>query len=506
MISLYQKKTILVYLVISVVLSLNLVSCDNFLTTTPENAISDIEFYQNEAQYEQAVIGAYAKLQTMYNYQWRLTEQRSDNTTVQFNDENRGPHPIWFLDEFTADASNQNLAPYWQQVYQGIQRCNTILSQIEDFQFTNDDLKKQLTGEAKFLRSFYYFNLVRLFGGVPLVLDQVQSPNEAFSTLEHRAEVEEVYEQVLKDANDAAGLLPENYSGENIGRATEGAARSLLAEIHMTRENYSIAINELERVIDIGYSLLPDYSDIFDPGNKNNDEIIFEVNYAELESNRSLGSSFIYQFAPHNSGSEITGFPGTPTGVNIPSRGIFYAYEEGDIRKNSSMGYFVDPKNREHGIAIGDTIPYVKKFDWPHSIQGVTNSNWPVYRYAHVLLMMAESLNEIEGPSNTAYDYVNQVRQRAGLDNLKAGLNQAEFREAVIHEQRIELAFENHRWFHLLRTDKAMAAMTKHGDEHRGIQPHLSEPAYIIEEYKLLYPIPQRELTINPNVNQNPGW
>lgn len=489
-----------------VIICVLLVGCEDFLTTAPENTISDTKFFQNESQFEQAVLGTYAKLQDMYNLQWRVTELRSDNTTVQFNDANRGPHPNWLLDEFTITTSNVILASYWQQVYQGIQRANTVLNQIDEFEFTDQDLKNQLTGEAKFLRAFYYFNLVRLFGDVPLVTDQVRSPNEAFATLEQRAQAEQVYEQILDDVSDAAELLPESYSGENLGRATEGAARTLLAEVFIIQQNYTSARDELDRVIEIGYSLLLDFEEIFNPNNKNHEETIFDVNFAELESNTSLGSNFIYDFAPHNSGTEITGFDENPTGLNIPTRGILNAYEEGDLRKDISIGYFIDPDNTQHGVAIGDTIPYVKKYDWPHSIPGVTNSNWPVYRYAQVLLLMAEVINEIEGPTAKAYNHIDQVRQRANLDDLANGLSQDEFRDAVYHEQRVELAFENHRWFQLLRTDRAIEALTIHGDVHRNIQPHFNEPAYVIEEFKLLYPIPQRELTLNPNLDQNPGW
>lgn len=503
----HNKAQHAISLVVAVIMmNLILVGCEDFLGSEPSNVIASTEFFENEFQVEQGVMGVYAKLQDMYRSQWIFTEQRSDNTTIQYNDANRGPHPIWFIEEFVADPSNQNLEPYWGNVYEGIQRANTVLNNIDGVEFTDEDLKNQLVGEAKFLRAFYYFNLVRLFGDVPLVSNQVQSPDEAFSTIEQRADIEDVYKQIIKDANEAAELLPKSYSNDDRGRATEGAARALLAEIHLTQQNYPEAVNELGRIIDIGYSLLPDYADIFDPNNKNHEETIFDVNYAELESNRSLGSNFIYRFAPHNSGSEITGFSSSPTGVNIPARGILDAYEDGDLRKNLSIGYYINPENSQYGIAIGDTIPYIKKFDHPHSIRGVTNNNWPVYRYAHVLLMMAESINEIDGPTSEAYGYINQVRQRAGLDNLPAGLTQSEFRDAVYHEQRMELAFENHRWFNLLRTGRAIEALTKHGETHRGIQPHLEEPVYVIEEYKLLFPIPQRELTLNPSLTQNPGW
>jgi starch-binding outer membrane protein, SusD/RagB family len=119
---------------------------------------------------------------------------------------------------------------------------------------------------------------------------------------------------------------------------------------------------------------------------------------------------------------------------------------------------------------------------------------------------MTEVINEFEGPTTEAYSYIDQVRQRADLDDLATGLTQDEFREAVYYEQRVELAFENHRLFQLLRTERAIEALTIHGGVHRNIQPHFNEPAYVIEEFKLLYPIPQRELTLNPNLEQNPGW
>lgn len=498
----YKNVWLALLVAMVIVMGLALGGCDSFLSRTPSNAISSAEFFQNEDQVEQAVMGVYAKLQDMYNDQWRFTEQRSDNTTTMWNDENRGPHPTWIIEEWTMTPSNIELEPYWGDIYEGLQRVNIVINNIEGAQFSDQSLKDKFRGEALFLRAFFYFNQVRLFGEVPLVLEQVQTPDGAFSTLQGKTSVEELYQQILDDANAAAELLPT----DNPGRATEGAARTLLAEIYLTRQNYESTIGELERVIEIGYSLLPDYADVFDPTNKGHGEDIFSVQYAELESNTSLGSPFIYLFAPHNSGTEITGDNASnPTGLNLPSRGILNAYEPGDERREASIGFYIDPKNTEHGIAIGDTILYVKKYDSPHSVRGVTNDNWPVYRYADVLLMMAEALNEA-GRTGDAYEYINPVRTRAGLDELTQGLSQSQFRDSLYHEQRVELAFENDRWFNLLRTDRALEAMEVHASVHRGIQMHWQEPAYDIQEYKLKYPIPQRELTLNPDLAQTPGW
>ena len=495
-----------VCLIISAIVVLISAGCEDFLTKDPANVIASSEFFQNEHQVNQGVVSIYASLQNVYDNHWKFAEQRSDNTTVQFWQANRGPHPIWLMEEFTMDASNQNIGPYWNGTYTGIQRANTILNQIENVEFSDESYKNQLIGESQFLRALFYFHLVRLFGDVPLVLNQVESPSESFATIEKRNSVEEVYNQILEDANSAISNLPQQYTDANTGRATEGAARALLADILMTRKNYGEARVELENIIQMEYELLPSYEDVFDPGNKNNAEIIFDVNYSSVETNPGLGSRFIYNFAPWNSGSKITGHNASTQGLNIPSIEIYSAYSDWDKRKDVAIGYFIDPSNEGQGIAMGDTILYVKKYDHPHPVQGRTDDNCSVYRYAHVLLMLAECINEIEGPTTEAYIAINEVRERAGLEPLPADLSQEDFRQSVFDEMQLELAFENHRWFNLLRTGKAKETMERHGELYRDRQPHFATPAYVIEEYKFLYPIPQREITLNPNLTQNPGW
>lgn len=481
-------------------------SCEEFLTKDPANVIASSEFFQNEQQINQGVISIYSSLQGVYDNHWKFAEQRSDNTTVQFWQANRGPHPIWLMEEFTMDASNQNIAPYWNSIYVGIQRANTVLNYIDNVEFSDENIRNQLKGESHFLRALFYFHLVRLFGEVPLVINQVRSPAEAFLTIEKRNSVEEVYSQIQLDITEAISLLPSNYSDDNIGRATQGAALALNADMLMTRGDFSGARTELDKLTQSNYQLLSNYKDIFDPSNKNNSEIIFDVNYSSKESNPGLGSRFIYNFAPWNSGSQITGHNASTQGLNIPSIELYNAYSDLDQRKNVSIGYFVDPSNVGQGIAMQDTILYCRKYDHPHPVQGRTSDNCPVYRYAHVLLMLAECINETEGPNMESYNAINAVRERAGLEALDPGLSQNEFRQAVYDEMQLELAFENHRWFNLLRTGKALETMQRHGEIYKDLQPHFATPAYIIEEYKLLYPIPQREITLNPNLTQNPGW
>lgn len=493
--------------VMAVLLMVTSVGCNSILTQDPNFEISSTAFFQNEAEINQAVLGAYAMLQPMYEDQYKFTEVISDNTITQYNDANRGPHYIWFIDQFVLKPSNVELEPYWREVYQGIQRCNTVLNHIDEVKFSNKEKGDQLKGEAEFLRAFYYFDLVRLFGEVPLVLTQTQSVNEAFSTSKKRSSVDSVYNQIIQDATSAAKLLPESYSSDNIGRATKGAAQTLLGIVYLTRHNYSNALIQFKKVMNLEYSLLSDYADVFSPEHKNSKESIFEVQYVALDDNKGLGSNFIYNFAPFNSGTKITGDNAHhPQGLNIPTHSIYNAYEAGDKRKEASIGYFVDPDNTRFGIAMHDTLLYAKKFAHPHSVYGVTNDDWPVYRYSEVLLMTAEVINEIDGPTGEAYDYINQVRHRAGLNPLTPGLSQSEFRKAVYHEERVELAFENHRWFNLLRTGRAIEVMTKHGERVKDKQTHMVEPVYVIEKYKLLFPVPKRLITLNPSVQQNPGY
>lgn len=498
----------LFFLVVTISLMNILSGCDNILTQEPNYVLSASSFYSSPAEINQGVLGAYAMLQTVYEDKWRFTELRSDNTITQYNDANRGQHPTWYIDQFVVTPANIALEPYWREVYQGIQRCNAILNQIDEVKFDNKEKKKQFIGETKFLRSFYYFDLIRLFGKIPLVLTQTRSVKEAFDNAKKRASVEKVYSQIIKDAKAAVDLLPDRYSSDNRGRATKQAAHTLLGIIYLTKHKYSKAISAFKKVINSGYyALNSSYTDIFDPKSKNNKELIFGVHYAALSSNKTLGSHFIYYFAPWNSGSKITGDNAhNPDGLNIPTHSIFNAYEAGDKRKNASIGYFVDPDNRQFGIAKGDTIFYIKKFDHPHSVRGTTDDDWPVYRYAQVLLLMAEAINEVKGPTGKAYGYINRVRHRAGLNSLTPGLSQSEFRKAVYHEMRVELAFENHRWFNLLRTGRALKVMKAHAEKVRNIQPYLVEPVYQIKKYKLAYPIPSRLITLNPDIQQNPGY
>lgn len=487
---------------ILVCLVVGLAGCKKLLDVKPYSFSSDANYYENEGQILRAVNGAYGSLQELYtNDFWALTEMRSDNTNYQFDESDRGAQQREEIDEFLITSTNNYVNTIWQLLYRNIQQTNVIVDRTDVVEFSDEALKNRYLGEAKFLRALQYFHLVRLFGEVPLVIHEISDPEAAFS--EGRASAAEVYAQIIADATFASENLPETYEGDGLGRATKGAALTLLGEVHLTLKDYESAISALDQVVSMNYKLVPDYGDNFDPATKNNSESVFALQYdAALQSE---ASNFIFMFGPRNAKVQLTGYNGNLGGSNIPTPSIMNAYEESDLRKDESIAMFTDPSNSsfEEAEAFDGSIPFIKKFYHPPFLEdGRANENWPVYRYSYVLLMLAEASNELG--VGDPHAYLNEVRERANLDPL-SGLSKDLFRDAVHHEQRVELAFENHRWFQLLRNGEAIEVMTEHGKDEKERLSRLSDASYNIQAFKLLFPIPEREVRLN-GFEQTTGW
>ena len=356
------------------------------------------------------------------------------------------------------------------------------------------------------MRGYYYFELTQYFGDVILITEPLELPSKAWDY--QRVPQAQVYTQIETDLKDAASMLPVKYTGADIGRVTKGAALSLLGKVYLTEKKYPDAVATLQQVLPLGYSLVPNYADVFDPQKKNGPESIFEVQY---QGGNDLGewSSFIYTFAPRLSKDAVTGWPqSNPGGWNIPTNDMIASYEPGDSRKAASIGLdFKSP-------ITGDVVPYIKKYDHPHAIYGRTDDDWPVLRYSDVLLMLAEAINEATGPTSEAFGYLNQVRKRADLPEV-SGLDKEAFRAKVLHERRVELAFENWRWFDLKRTqtpDQLAQFLNAYGAVEKA-NPTVSRQGtpyssgdYIFESYEALYPIPNNEILVNSKLTQNPGY
>lgn len=492
-----NTKNIRKYIFILIGMQILFFGCNKFIDLSPISSNNSISFYNDSTGIKEAVFGAYHYLQPLYGtstWFWAMTEMRSDNTTFEYNNANRGALQGEQIDYFEETPDNVYILNVWSTIYSGIVQCNTVLDHADKVKIS-DQSKQYAVGEAKFLRALYYFNLVRLFGSVPLILHAATSPDQAYS---QKASVDNIYQQIISDGNSAASVLPAKWAASQAGRATQGAAFTLLGEVYLTLKKYDSAVYYFNQVVNSGvYNLLSNYQDLWNPKNKNNAESIFEVQFSSTVNN--LASNYIYQFAPLFSGYATIGSfsPTSGAGRNIPTRDMINSYEAGDLRKDASIAWFVDHAiNSQYYESQHDSMPYIKKYAYPPSQPNLQDVDFYVYRYAQVLLWLAEAYNET-GQSVNAIPLVNQVRTRAGLPNVSIGLSQDSLRTIIRHEERVESAFEDHRWFDLLRYGNAIQVMTQNGIEQKSYQLWLDPTAYTVTSDKLLFPIPLNEQLLN---------
>ena len=464
--------------------------CQNQLELEPISDFTAASFYKNQEDLENAVNAAYASLQSDGQYGQNfsyLMEVRSDISTVQslaFSGSIYGD-----IESFSLNPLNFIVQTTWADIYSGIQRCNIVLNRINEVTF-EDDLRAIRIGEVKFLRALMYFNAVRLWGDVPLVLTETEDPL-ALAELS-RAPVSEVYNQIIQDLEEAIDALPD-YNTQTMGRANQDAAYALLAKVYLTLKNYPKTISILSNIIG-SFTLLNNFADVFDPANKNHPESLFEVQFnANIQGE---GSMYANLFAPNNvDGQALVGGTGRVLGLNLPTEALLNSFDNNDLRKDLTIGR-----------GATSEVLYQKKFmdtDPVFNPVKFTNTdcknNFIVLRYADVLLMQAEALNEISYVANgEAFEFLNLIHERAGLPRYSSIdlPDQATFRDAVLLERVHELAFENHRWFDLLRTGKALEVMTNHVSFHG---------QYNVSEFQLLYPIPQSQIDVS-DIRQNNGY
>lgn len=468
-------------------------SCSDFLEQNPQTDLSENDFYKTADDILSAVNGAYSSLQEgdIYGNWYVFGEIPSDNTRNQLSGSVTTQNEF---DQFYIDTQNSMIANFWKAAYKVINRTNTILGRIDGIEI-NTELANRYKLECKFIRALMYFNLVRVYGDVPLVLKEI-SISESYDIL--REPKENVYNQIIADLKEAQDL-PVSYSTAEDGRATQGAAKALLANVYMTLHKYAEAETILAEIINSGrYSLLENtpgslnidgYKNVFSPVNHNSKEGIFEIQF--LKGGYGEGSNYANNFAPENSGTNVVAVGGTG-GNNIPEMDIYNAYEEGDLRRDFSMslGYYDNRKNNEWVESR-----YVCKFmDVPYQNNDASN-NYPVIRYADVIQMYAEALNQ-NGKTAEACKYLNMTRRRGfGYQTTETSpvdlqtTDKAQFALMVEQERRVELAFENHRWFDLIRTGRAVEVMRSKG--------------FSLNETNLICPIPQKQIDVNPKLTQN---
>jgi hypothetical protein len=476
----------------------------DFLNLDPVDRYTYFNFPINSSQIDQAIVANYRKLVPIFNnHMWVFGDMLSDNTSFRYNPNDRGGINIEEMDEFVAIADNGTFNGLYQESYESIRRANIVLDAIDPIFFASDSIKRIRKAEARFFRAWNYFNLVRLYGDVPMItkveIDPLIGGNPVATY--PRVPVSEIYEKlILPDVAFAIDSLPLTVPTTETGRLRKAAARMLMAKILMTQKKFADAIPHLRAITTSGFALAPQYVTNFNPATKNGVESILEV-----QADPALGYSFGFMssWTPWGTGNRIwPGGSNSRGGLNQPTASLDGAFEPGDSRKPVIIG--VDG-------AGAAAIRYMNKFNYWDVVNRANPSNFPVYRYADVLLMLAECINEVGFPNAEAFTLLNQVRNRAGLPNKSQNNpqsqlsvnSQSEFRMAIEQERRVELAGEGHRWFDLVRTDRAVEVMTAHGVQEKALKPTVNPNAYT--NIKLLLPIPNREVQ-QFGYNQNPGW
>ena len=458
-------------LVLASLATLLMTSCgDSFFDLEPTSSVTIDKVYKTASDYNVAVIGCYAKLQSQVNFYTECCEYRSDNLSL--GAPTAGTQDRYDIDHFTEKPSNGILSSYWANFNNNVYRCNLLLDQIDGANFA-ENLKKQYKGEAMFIRALNYFNMYRIWGGVPAT-KHVVSAAEALKVA--RYSDEQMFDLIAGDLKEIVdnNYLPETYSSADMGRATSGAAKALLGKVYLTFHKWTEAKDILSQLIG-KYQLVSPIAQVFDVDNKNNNEIIFAVHFnKEIEGE---GHSYWYNLTNASDDTNQTSslLNTFPTGDDRKDL-ITYVQVEKNVRL---MNKFYDTKSPTFKTVGNDQI---------------------LLRYADVLLMYAEALNEIQydaSEGSLALKYLNAVRQRAGISNLtvKQLPTQEKFRKGILVERQREFPYEGQRWFDLVRMGFAKSVMAENGVE--------------IKDYQLLFPIPQQEIEKVGDKSilwQNPGY
>ena len=525
-----------IFNILTILAATTLWSCEDFLEEKPKSNISEDQFYKTPADALNAVNATYF----FYNGGGSNGSNQSPYNSLlqvgmEFATDEQYPGPgatnadVRSLSVHNHSSTNRTFFENWQQHYAGVKRANVAIDKITLIDFgTNTALKERYIGEAKFNRAFIYFNIVRLWGDVPLVTEN-NNYVKAEDYYIAKSTTEEVYAQIEKDLTEAAAVLPDKYTGADIGRATAGAAKALLAKVYLTKasfplrieEHYADAIAKAEEVLSpidggtgtYGYNLRINYAHVFLPAYKNNEEHIFSAQY--LTAFQSQGRNDFPRTLPR--------FP-TNFGVvgnyadqlNYYTKGadksfnVYKLYKKTDKRRKVTFATrYVSPKTGaifstpiNNPAYPGDSIAYLNKTFDPAAYAAVpaeAATNVTLLRYAELLLIHAEAENELNGPTDKAYKSLNRIRNRAGLGDLTPGLTQNQFRDSLYLDRELELVYEYQRWFDLIRQRNAA------GEPSFVEKLHAAGKVNAVDRNRW-FPLPQIELDNNKLLKQNPLW
>ncbi|MGG7662854.1 RagB/SusD family nutrient uptake outer membrane protein [Dyadobacter sp. BHUBP1] len=479
-------------------------SCSDFLDESDPSNFTEENYFTQPAHARSSVNAIYAPLREPMSSgfgggAWMMPEFA---TGLAGTDLGQAVNS-YFIKDLRNTSDNGYGQTYWTQYYKGIAGANLSLAKIPGITMDAAEMKKVL-GEAYFLRAFYYFQLVQMFGNIPLVTQPVNLQSDQLRP--SAATPEAVYNQIVEDlkAAEASGLT----MTENSGKVTLGAVKSLLAKVYLTMAGYplqkgaayyDLAAKKAEEVIDSkAFKLFTSYDDLHNPAKKNIEENIFMIQY----KTQLIPSNWQVSIIPYN--KNISAYSDETGGI-YATGDFVKSFETGDLRAKEKQFFFTkftNESDRNKEVDLGGYFIY-KHFDnVAQTSTANSDLNWPVIRYADVLLMYAEAANEVGGPSAKAYEAVNAIRTRAQLPAL-AGLTKDTFREAVWAERWHELCFENITWFDMVRLRKAYNVTTKKFDNYVG---HKFSYGPTLTERELLFPIPTPEIRNNTNLKQNAGY
>jgi starch-binding outer membrane protein, SusD/RagB family len=512
-------------LVVALSFSLALGACnDDFLTTVPPDQVSEPSFWRTE---QDAVLGTNAIYPSLYGLDVIYFDNASDNGWQA-----QGFGGWYTIGNGNLDANSGTTSAFWRDSYIAIRRVNDVLANIDRIPVGDDgsgpllgsDLKERLKGEVRFLRGYHYATLAITEGQVA------------------RTPAAQVVDQVLADLDFAAGVLPKSYSAADQGRATKGAALALKARAALYASRWQLAADAAQAVMGLSvYDLYPNYRDLFTYKGEGSAEVIFDEQFIQ---NQKAHNAF-RELGPGSLGGGSRSVPLRSLvddyymrdGLPITQSPLYKSHPDSmhlnrDPRLYGTLLYpgatflgkiynsYPDTANHTADFARKDfdatatgyqQLKYVDEADYP----GITNSgiNMIIIRYADVLLMYAEAKIELGQTDATVTDAINLVRRRAGMPDIASGLSQTELRDVVRHERRVELALEGLRLFDIRRwriAAQVMVGMT-HGIDYIDYRDQLQktldgEPRSFNQGRDYLWPIPAREVTLNPNLTQNPGY
>ena len=439
------------------------VSCNNHLDQKNLQELTEESFWQNEDDARKGIIAAYSALQAYDGSKWTFFEQMYIAVTWKADDILNAPTDYGkSIADFTNGTDDATFTSFWKSNYAGISYANQVIEKVPEIESISDAVKAQFVAEAKFLRGLYYFHLVVAFENIPLITSTPKTPEDFFVS---QTTPDAIWAQIEDDFKAAKSGLPSNWSSNDLGRATSHTATAYLGKLFLFQERFSEAISEFNTVITSGtYDLLPNYADNFNGQGENGDESVFEIQWS---GDRSNGNDERHPF-----NFEVT--PGALGGWELyyPSDWLF-AEMQSDLTATAGFSdrvyasiFFDDPLsemsdryegvNKSYADVAGDLSHpiFFKKYTADYDLSFYNGINIHLMRYADVLLMQAEALNE-DNQTGPALDLVNEVRTRSKADAL-VGLNKDQLRDQIRHHERpVELSMEyTIRWFDLYRWSK----------------------------------------------------